>query len=242
MSLGAYEKCKRYIELHSQKTQSIHGSKISYPCITVSRQTGAGAKPVCEKLISILDEYSLPEGVSWAYFDRNLIEKVLEDHHLPEQIREYMIEGKYRYITAAVHELLGLKPAEWTLIHKTSDTILQLARMGNVIIVGRGSNLIASKLKNAFHIRLISPFEKRVEHIMEVMNLTEKEAAAHIKREDDNRKKYLKSYFYADVEDPLLYHLIINTDLLGYESTANLIAEGVVKKFSTLFPQFVHQW
>ena len=242
MSLGAYEKCKRYIKLHSQKSQILPGSKIVYPCITISRQTGAGSRPVCEKLISILDEYSVPEGVSWAYFDRNLIEKVLEEHHLPEQIREYMVEGKYKHITAALYEMLGLKPAEWTLIHKTSDTILQLARMGNVLIVGRGANIITSKLKNTFHIRLIAPFERRVEHIMEVMNISEKESAIYVKREDDNRKKYLKSYFYADVEDPLLYHLIINTDLLGYEGTANLIAGGVVKKFSSLFPQFVHPW
>jgi cytidylate kinase len=241
MSIGAYEKCKRYIEQHSKESQTKQTrQRVIYPSITISRQTGAGSKPVCENLIKMLDEYSRPEGVNWAYFDRTLIEKVLEDHRLPEQIREFMVEEKYRHISSAVYELLGLKPSNWTIIHKTSDTILQLARMGNVIIVGRGGNIITQKLKNTFHIRLIAPFEKRVEHIMKIMKMNEREAAAHIKREDDNRKQYVKSYFHADVDDPNFYHLVINTDLLTYEGTAYLIAEGVVKKFSALFPQFVH--
>lgn len=241
MAVGVYEKCKRYIKLHTAEPEIL--SKVSknlYPAITISRQTGAGAKPVCEKLIEIMDEYSAPENVSWAYFDKTLIEKVLEDHNLPEQIKDYLYETKYNHVSAAVNELLGLKPAEWTIIHKTTDTILQLARMGNVVVVGRGANIITSKLKNTFHIRLIASLEKRIEHMMDLMGFDEKKAAAYIKECDENRKKYIKSYFNLDIEDPLLYHMMVNTDLLTHSGAAYLIAEAVVQKFSHLFPQFSH--
>jgi hypothetical protein len=240
MAIGAYEKSKRYIESHTEKSEKLFKKSEVYPCITISRQTGAGSKPVCEKLVNIMDEYSEPEGVKWAFFDRNLIEKVLEDHHLPKQISDFMPEGKYKHLNAVVNELLGLKPAEWTLIHKTTDTILQLARMGNVVIVGRGANIITSKLKNTFHVRLIASLEKRVEHIKTLMNLSEEEALNYIKKEDEKRKKYLKSYFHADADDPLLYHMTVNTDLLTHKGAAYLIAEAVVLKFSHLFPQFTH--
>jgi cytidylate kinase len=240
MAIGAYEKSKRYIESHTEKPDKPFVKKEVYPCITISRQTGAGSKPVCEKLIKIMDEYSEFEGVKWAFFDRNLIEKVLEDHNLPEQISEFMKEEKYKHLNAVVYEMLGLKPAEWTIIQKTTDTILQLARMGNVVIVGRGANIITSKLKNTFHIRLIASMEKRVEHIKSLMDMNEKEALSYIKKEDENRKKYLKSYFHVDVDDPLLYHMTVNTDLLTHKGTAYLIAEAVVLKFSNLFPQFTH--
>ena len=106
-----------------------------------------------------------------------------------------MHEGKYKHLNAVVNELLGLKPSEWTLVHKTTDTILQLARMGNVVIVGRGANVITSKLKNTFHVRLIASLEKRVEHIKSLMEMTEKEALNYIKKEDENRKKYLEITF-----------------------------------------------
>lgn len=241
MAVGVFEKCKRYIESHTTEDRShLFRPKHLYPAITISRQTGAGAKPVCEKLIEILDEYSAPENVSWAFFDKNLIEKVLEDHNLPEQIKDFMHETKYNHVNAAINELLGLKPAEWTIVHKTTDTILQLARMGNVIIVGRGANIITAKLKNTFHIRLIASLEKRIEHMMNLMGFNEKEAAAYIKSEDENRKKYIKSYFNVNIEDPLLYHMTVNTDLLTHNGAAYLIAEAVVQKFSHLFPQFSH--
>ena len=240
MAIGAYEKCKRYIDSNTQKNETSLVKRELYPCITISRQTGAGAKPVCEKLIQIMDSYSEPEGVSWAFFDKNLIEKVLEDNKLPTQIREFMKEGKYKHLNSAVYELLGLKPSEWTLIQRTTETILQLARMGHVVIVGRGANIITSKLKNAFHVRLVASIEKRVEHIMALLGLNEKEALTHIKKKDENRKKYIKSYFNADFDDPLLYHLVLNTDLLTHDGAANLIAEAVVQKFSYLFPQFAH--
>lgn len=240
MAIGAYEKSKRYIESHTQSDDKSFFKRELYPCITISRQTGAGSKPVCEKLIQIMDEYSEPEEVRWAYFDRSLIEKVLEDHNLPKQISEFMHEGKYKHLNAVVYELLGLKPAEWTLIHKTTDTILQVARMGNVVIVGRGANIITSKLKNTFHVRLVASLEKRVEHIKNLMELSEKEALNYIKKEDENRRKYLKSYFHADIEDPLLYHMIVNTDMLTHNGAAYLIAEAVVQKFAHHFPQFVH--
>ena len=240
MAIGAYEKSKRYIESHTKKSDKSYTKREVYPCITISRQTGAGSKPVCEKLIEIMDEYSEFEGVNWAFFDRNLIEKVLEDHNLPKQISEFMHEGKYKHLNAVVNELLGLKPSEWTLIHKTTDTILQLARMGNVVIVGRGANIITSKLKNTFHVRLIASLEKRIEHIKSLMDLSEEEALNYIKKEDENRKKYLKSYFNVDADDPLLYHMTVNTDLLTHKGAAYLIAEAVVLKFSNLFPQFTH--
>jgi len=240
MAIGAYEKSKRYIESQTQPEEKSFLKREVYPCITISRQTGAGSKPVCEKLIELMDDYSEPEGVRWAYFDKNLIEKVLEDHNLPKQISEFMHEGKYKHLDAVVYELLGLKPSEWTIIHKTTDTILQLARMGNVVIVGRGANIITVKLKNTFHVRLVASLEKRVEHIQNVMELSEKEAVNYIKKEDENRRKYLKSYFHVDIDNPLLYHMVVNTDKLTHKGTAYLIAEAVVQKFSHLFPQFVH--
>ena len=240
MAIGAYEKCKRYIDSHTQKKDITFVKRELYPCITISRQTGAGAKPVSEKLIQIMDSYSEPEGVHWAFFDKNLIEKVLEDNKLPKQISEFMREEKYKHLNSAVYELLGLKPSEWTIIHRTTDTILQLARMGNVVIVGRGANIITSKLKNAFHVRLVASIGKRVEHMMGLLGLNEKDALNHIKKEDEKRKKYIKSYFNADFEDPLLYHLVLNTDLLTHTGAANLIAEAVVQKFNQLFPQFTH--
>jgi len=236
MAVGTYEKCKRYIESHSPKTETPVKRKKVYPCITVSRETGAGAQAVGKELIKILDSKSDKNESQWTYFDRQLIEKVLEDHNLPKQVSEYMVEDKFRHLSSAVNVLLGLHPSQWSLLHKTTETVLQLARMGKVIIVGRAGNIITAKLNNVFHVRLIAPLESRIKYIIDIQKMNRQDAEAYIKKEDVARRNYLKSNFSRDIENPELYHIVLNTSLLTYEGTAEVIADAVLKKFTKLFP------
>jgi len=58
--------------------------------------------------------------------------------------------------------------------------------------------------------------------------LTETEAHKFCLSQDRGRERYLKKYFNADVNDPLLYHLIINTGLVNYNNAAKLIGDAVL--------------
>lgn len=53
-----------------------------------------------------------------------------------------MEEEKYLVIKSIANELLGGHATSWSLVHKTTETILQLVHIGNAIIVGRGANII----------------------------------------------------------------------------------------------------
>ena len=232
LAVGAYEKCKQYIRQHSQESEK---KKYIYPCITISRQTGSGSYEVSEKIINILQKKTKEPENPWTYFNKELIHKVIEDIGLPKVFTNYIVEDKYSHISDAVNDLLGVKPSEWTIVHKTTEIILQLARYGKVIIVGRGSNVITAKLPNSFHIRLVAPIENRINHVQEVFNVSKTEAMKYIQKEEECRKKYLKSHFFRDPDDVTLYHLIINTGKLSYEESAELIAEYVMKKFPDCF-------
>ncbi len=127
-----------------------------------------------------------------------------------------------------------MQPPKWFLIHKTTETILKLAQTGNVIIIGRAANIITEKLKNTFHVRLIAPVEDRIKRVQEVHNKSKEEAINYIKKEDANRKNYVSANFHKDVTNPLLYHLVLNTSLAGYDLTAEIIGKAVAQKFSHL--------
>jgi cytidylate kinase len=114
-------------------------------------------------------------------------------------------------------------------VRKTSDTILHLAELGNVILIGRGSNIITSKLDSVFHVRLVGSFPKRVAYIQELEHLALKTARNFVRAEDRGRRRYVKKYFNKDIDDPLLCHLVINTDLVSYEAAAVLIGEAMVR-------------
>ncbi len=196
--------------------------------VTISRQSGCGAHVVAEKLAEYLEAWVPGVAGSWTVFDRNLVEKVMEDHNLPRRLARFMPEDRISGITDAIDELFGLHPPSWTLIQKTQDTILRLAERGNVILIGRAANVITSRIEHVFHVRLVGSTEKRVEHIREVLGVEKKAAMELIRREDRGRKRYLKKYFHKDLDDLLHYHLVINTDVVNYEKAARIIGEAVL--------------
>ena len=81
-----------------------------------------------------------PSQLPWMVFDRNLVEQVLEDHHLPNHLARLMPEDRVSDLTDMLHQMFGFHPPFWTLVHQTSETILRLANQGNVILIGRGAN------------------------------------------------------------------------------------------------------
>jgi Cytidylate kinase-like family len=232
---GAMEKAKQYFESHRVDVEKGNFKNIMGPCITLSREAGAGAEILSQMLVDTFSKYDYDAKQPWAIFDQNLIEKVLQDNHLPLKLGEIMEERKYSAMTSILNELIAGQPGTWTLFHKTTETILQLAYMGYCIIVERGGNLITSKMDNCFHVRLIGSEEDKITHVMEIYNLDRREAVDYIKKEDENRKEYISHYFHKDVEDPLLYDFVINTSTMKHQEAAELITDFVIKKFPESF-------
>jgi cytidylate kinase len=197
--------------------------------VTISRQAGCGALVVAEKLARYLQERSPKNTHPWAIFDRNLMEKVLEDHDLPARLSQFLPEDRVSFLEDIMADLLQTYPPSQTVIRQTAETILKLASVGNVILIGRGGNVITSRLPNMFHVRLVAPLEERIEHSHKSYGMTKTEARKFCLREDLGRERYLKKYFRADINDPLLYHLIINTGLVGYDDAAKIIGDAVLK-------------
>ncbi len=222
------ERCVEYINCQLQPP-SHSKSVASQPkrVITISRQAGAGAHAVAEELVARLQLQEPPGSRPWTVFDRNLVDRVLEDHDLPSRLAEFMPEDRVSEISDTMDGLFGLRPASWTLVRKTADTILRLAVLGNVILIGRGANVIASNLDYALHVRLVGSVERRVEHVQTYRELAPRAAADYVHSEDLGRRRYIKKFYSKNVDDPLLYHLIINTDRMSYAETARMIAEAV---------------
>lgn len=235
---GAYEKAKLYIEAHSKEKEDLEKKKIKIepgPCITISRQTGAAAGEISELLIEILKSKSKNKKREWAVFDKNLIEKVIEDHRLPEKLSNYLTEEKHSFLNSIMNELFGIHPSPLRLVYKTTNTILQLAQIGNCIIVGRAANIILRKMDNTYHIRIIAPLKKRIEQVQMYFNYSEDEAKKFIEKEDEKRREYVKHYFHKDIDDPSLYDLLINTERHTIAETAQILSDAIITKLRRFF-------
>jgi hypothetical protein len=200
------------------------------PAITISREAGAGAITIGHLVAKILDRRCPGDpACPWAVFERNLVEKILQDHKLPAALERFMPEDAAFPLNDAAETLLGLHPSSWTLVEHTTQTIRRLAIMGNVILLGRGSNIISAHLPHVFNVRLVAPLRKRVRQVEEYYQVKPAKAAQMVHDLDEARRRYVRQYFSTDIDDPLQYHLTINTAHMGFEKAARIIANLVIE-------------
>jgi cytidylate kinase len=199
--------------------------------VTISRQAGCGAVIVAEKLAHFLQEHLPQDKCPWMVFDRNLMNKVLEDHNLPSHMAKFMPEDRVSQLEDILADVFQMHPPSETIAIQTKETILKLARAGHVIIIGRGGNVITAKVPNVLHVRLVATLEKRIEHGCKYYNMTEADARRFCHETDRARERFLRRYFSMNVDDPLLYHLVINTGLVGLDEAAKLIGNTLLSMF-----------
>lgn len=197
--------------------------------VTISRQAGCGARAVAEALATYLQQHAPPVQATWTVFDRDLMNKVLADHNLPEHLEKLLPEDRISAVEDGLVDIFGIRPATKTIVQKTAETLLKFAELGSVILIGRGANIVTAKVPHVLHVRLVATLEDRVERIVHHDGKTVAEARKFCLEEEQARARYLKTYYNADINDPLGYHLIFNTSLLGCEVAAKMIGEAVLR-------------
>ena len=166
----------------------------------------------------------------WTVFDRDLAAQIVADHHLSKQVEEFMPEDRRFPLTDALESLLGLHPSSWTLREHAKETIRKLATKGNVILVGRGGAIITALFPRVLHVRLVAPFQLRVRNCAEFNHIGTEKAARLVRETDQARLRYVQEYFGANADDPLHYHLVINTGRNSFQDAAQIISNALVSK------------
>jgi cytidylate kinase len=206
-----------------------HMPRENKPYVTISRDSGAYGITVAQMLSESLSKHDRRKDAVWPVFDKELIGKVITEHKFPEKYERYLNESAMPAIQDIMEDMLGVHPPHETLIRQMSETIYYLARIGYVIIVGRGGNIITQSIPNGVHVRLVGSLENRVAHMREVLDIGEKAAREYVIKEDRNRHDYIKKYFHKDIDDVSLYDLVINSDTVPLEDIVRIIGDMVFK-------------
>lgn len=229
------EQCNAYLR-RQLKPREGHppavGRRPPGPAVTIAYQTGSGEHAVARKLAEILPVDERESPAPWTVFDRRLVEVVLDDHHLPRRLARYMPEDRRSYLQDVMEELVGLRPPSWVMVPQIAETILNLASLGHVILVGRGANFITARLSNMFHVRLIGELDTRIQRVMVAHEWAREQALEFIEREDKAHGRYARTHFHGEPEDELRYHLVVDTDRIPPEDAAELIAHGAGRVFA----------
>jgi hypothetical protein len=103
-----FERCLAFINCQLQpaaKPAFFLKSGARWRAVTISRQAGSGGRAVADKLADYLQAHAPNGAGSWAVLDRDLVEKVLDDPHLPARLARFMPEDRVSQIQAA--EMIG---------------------------------------------------------------------------------------------------------------------------------------
>ena len=186
------------------------------PFVTISRQAGAGGRTLARALAERLNEPA-PADRHWAVWDRELVEKVAAEEHIPADLVESLeLQGPPR---SAFLEFLASLSArndasdldEFQVYRRVAHTVRGLARAGNAIIVGRGGVYATADLPGGIHVRLVAPLRVRVALMANFLNVTEEQAAREVLRIDRYREAFHHRYWPDKALLPEIFTLTLNT-------------------------------
>ena len=191
------------------------------PVIALGRQFGSGGQEIGKRLA---EKWDIP------CYDRALISLAAQK----AQLREDLFFGKEEkaanpWLFTGIYEggpqVRKGQPAEDILFDLQSQVILELARTGPCIIVGRCADVV---LRSAgipvVSLFVCAPFEDRARRRMEIEGIGQKEAENTVRKIDKQRKKYYDTYTGRNWGAPENYDFCINSSVRGIEGTAEMIA------------------
>jgi cytidylate kinase len=204
--------------------------------ITVSRQIGSGWREVADRLI---DELGL------RMFDKRLMMQVAAEVGIHEaEIVDYS-DDEYRArgfferlfsrqrtvasITTRTRGSLGTEERSTQVLDEARAidliraTIGAAYERGNVLIVGRGGQVILEDKPDVLHVRIVAPMEQRVQRIQDREDITLPQARRLAIERDRAKEEYLRTFYSIDPSDVTMYDLVVNTAKLGVNGTVSLI-------------------
>ncbi len=203
------------------------------PVITISRQYGSYGDAVAELLCDRLGYRSLDKGLmrslaAQAGLKPGKIADLSEDQYQPRTLLERFAGSG----PPLRHPAVWAEYGEWVgREHTTGDLVTQLIQAayekGNVVIVGRGGQVVLREKPDALHVRLVAPLAMRVRRHQIRAGLAAEAARGEVIERDQASAEFIGRFYGADVADPGLYDLMINTGKLPPAAAADLIIEAL---------------
>jgi cytidylate kinase len=182
------------------------------PLITITQSIGTRgnnvARLIAQKLgVELFDDKKLQSGV--AKSDKFTHTEYHFDHQAPgfwERLRSREPQVYLDTMEAAVYDI---------------------ARSGEGVIIGHGSQMLLHDFSCAFHVRLLSDFNLRVANLVASQNMSPEAAGDLIAKYDKNQKAFFRYAFQMDLDTASLYDLVINLGKMKTETVANIIVGAV---------------
>lgn len=104
--------------------------------------------------------------------------------------------------------------------------IKHVATRDKVLVLGQAGAVLLHGYPRACHVQIIAPLELRAKRIARRENISLPRARRQARVSDDARSTFLARFYDVRWQDPLLYHLVINTGQTSIEGAVSLIVHA----------------
>ena len=125
------------------------------------------------------------------------------------------------------------KPSLWERLTETQHRyrtyveamILEMASGDNVVLAGLASTIVLGPVPHALRVRTNAPERVRANRVEQQQGLTREAALDYVRQSDHERAARVKFLYRVNVDDPLLYDMVLNTERLTADEGARLLRE-----------------
>jgi len=130
---------------------------------------------------------------------------------------------RQRYASPQPREALG----DQAYIELVRKVIYDRAEAGNVVVLGRGGQMILRNWPGALHVYITAPLEVRVARVAEERG-TGRQLAERLVQESDRRRRDYIRHFYnnADWTNLRYYHLVVDTGRIPPQVATEIIVRA----------------
>jgi cytidylate kinase len=178
------------------------------PVIALTQGMGSLAQDIAEQLAAELNLTTLQHEVA---------EHVASKMHVSKSLISRLRAGKAGPIERLTSDREGIAVY-------TAEEVLETAARGGVVLRGWGATCLLRPVPHVPCIRILRPFEKRVEWLMKALDTDDKDAAeAEIRRSDHANATRMHDQFGVHWGDPVLFDMVLNTDRLSVDTCVQQI-------------------
>jgi cytidylate kinase len=194
------------------------------PYLLITRDKGAGGHQVANLI---------GQKLGWQVFDRQIVDAIAERTKMRQQLVEYLDEKTRGGLEEFLRNVLTREIGSTDYLIHLRQVLLTLGQQGDVVVVGRGSEYILPA-QFGLRVRMVAPFDVRVERIARAQGLSADAAHALVARVDQERKDFIHGQFQKDARDPMNYDVVINTGALTVEGTAEIVLAALKQKLGVV--------
>lgn len=211
------------LEQHFQSQVEPKKHRQFFPCITVSRETGSGGRLIARRVAREL---------KMKFIDKELVELISRNCKRRKSLIESLDEKTRDLIEEIINSLAPNKEklSDRSYLRYLSETILFLTRTEKAVILGRGANFIVPPTR-CLRVRVGAPFRQRIANSMKFEKKRLRDALKEVKRIDEQRRGFIKNYFFKDDRDADYYDLVINTKNISLAQAVLIIIKAYKEKF-----------